>query len=240
MWIDDVALQVNSTDKIDFKVAVKKAIASFGHLDSVRVLDIGGGKFPFLSQDDLGSNVEYVICDIDINELEKAPDYVSSKVQLDICTSVPITDLGLFHVVFSRMLAEHVPSGPKLYKNVFSLLAPGGVTLHFHPTLYAIPFVMNKILPNVLSRNIVYLLFPHRLTNDSVFPAYYDWCTSRDVEKEKRLQVGFSQVDLVRQFHNNYWNKIPLIGWLARKFASAAKKNGWYLHSSFALFICRK
>jgi len=104
------------------------------------VCEIGGGANPQLDTntiDELG--ITYAILDISETELNKAPDEYQ-KIKADIASNDITTD-PTFDLMFSKMLAEHVRDGALFHKNVFDLLNPGGIAIHFFPTLYTLPFL---------------------------------------------------------------------------------------------------
>src|SRR5262249_1621617 len=143
------------------------------------LLELGGGRSPlfFKSEiDDLGAN--YTVNDISERELAAAPPWVT-KVCFDAAGEASVHQQ--YDLVFSRMVLEHVPSAESLYRNVFNLLSRGGICLNFHPTLFAVPFVINLLLPSRLSQ-IVLSAFGALVTDAESeypkFPARYDWCRS--------------------------------------------------------------
>jgi SAM-dependent methyltransferase len=207
--------EFEEADEIDFSSLLLRIIHEMAAIGPIRVLDIGGGKFPMLQHSELPASVEYVLCDISEKELAKAPPQYTEKYCFDICGDVP-GDIGTFDIVFSRMLAEHVRSGKRLYQNVFRLLGRNGVCLMYHPTLFAFPFVLNKVIPHDLAKRIVHALYPRRKQRDSVFPAHYSWCTGIGfIEKRRRRALGFDEVDVIRQYSHGYWRRFPVIRSLA-------------------------
>ena len=54
------------------------------------------------------------------------------------------------------------------YRNIAKLLRPGGVFVNLIPTLYAPPFVLNRLLPEQISARVLRWSMPHR--NDSEVP----------------------------------------------------------------------
>ena len=52
-----------------------------------------------------------MVCDISQQQLDKCPSSYPHKFCFDICGEIP-GDIGTFDVAFSKMLAEHVESGP--------------------------------------------------------------------------------------------------------------------------------
>lgn len=178
-----------------------------------RILEVGGGANPSFSLEFVKKHgLEYSILDISATELAKAPDgYL--KVEADI------TDYGLtlpteYDLIFSRMLAEHVRDGKCFHQNVYRLLAKGGTAFHFFPTLYAPPFVVNRLLPETLAEKILHLLQPGREQDGkhAKFPAYYSWCRGPLAKQIKRFEsLGFTVTEYIGYFgHAAYYAKIPL------------------------------
>ncbi len=176
------------------------------------VLEIGGGRSPLLEAKDLPPNViSYTINDISQRELDRAPQGVE-KLCFDICGDIDWVDRR-FDVAFSRMLAEHVPDGRKFHGNILKLLKPGGTAFHFMPILYAPPFVLNKLLPEDLSRRVLQAFFPRR-TDDGIpkFPAHYSMCFGSS-KKLVRLykSIGYDEVDIRVFYGHDYFRRIPVV-----------------------------
>ena len=176
------------------------------------VLEIGGGRSPLLEAKDLPPDVaSYTINDISQKELDLAPQGFE-KLCFDVCGDVDWIEQR-FDVAFSKMLAEHVPDGRKFHGNILKLLKPGGIGFHFMPILYAPPFVINKLLPEDLSRRVLQAFFPKR-NDDGIpkFPAHYSMCFGRS-EKLIGLykSIGYEDVDIRVFYGHDYFRKIPVI-----------------------------
>src|SRR5579862_8879641 len=160
-----------------FQRFVDAVLAVASRPDVRRVCDIGGGANPRLSLEcirELG--LDYTVLDISEAELSKAPPGYC-KVHADIADA----NLGIenqFDFVVSRMVAEHVSNARVFHRNVFAMLAPGGTAIHIFPTLFTLPFTVNKLLPEPLSEKILLALKPYRTRDGKVgkFPARYEWC----------------------------------------------------------------
>ena len=118
------------------------------------VCDIGGGANPQLDSNTINElGIKYSILDISQAELDKAPDEYE-KINADIASSDIQTE-PTFDLMFSKMLAEHVRDGAQFHKNVFDLLNPGGIAIHFFPTLYTLPFLVNRVFPETLTDKLL-------------------------------------------------------------------------------------
>ena len=141
------------------------------------MLEIGSGANPTLSPDELGAHpgLRYTTNDIDAGELEKAgPAY--ERLHLDMATArADALPREAYDLVFSRMVNEHVADGERYYRNIFDVLRPGGVTAHCFSTLYALPFVANRLLPENLTSRLLDLFNPRDRYQQDKFPAHYSW-----------------------------------------------------------------
>ncbi len=208
--------------------------------DSPRILELGGGRKPSFTLDGLPGNVKsYTVNDISAEELAlTAPEY--EKAQFDVTGDVG-DFAGQFDVVFSRTLMEHVRDGEAMHRNVLKLLRPGGVAFHMGPTLYAAPFVINKLLPETLSRKVLLSFFPNRRTEYPKFPAYYSWCFGNRQKMEAMLRrAGYRDVEITNFYGHNYFDKIPVVRELEGAFSALAASKEWSTFGSFVHIVARK
>jgi len=177
-----------------------------------KLCDLGGGVNPTLTMDFITSrNLDYTILDISEEELNKAPSQYK-KLARDIMAK----DLSLaqtFDLVFSKMLAEHVEDGERLHRNVFSLLNPGGYAVHFFPTLYALPFLVNRLAPDKFASALLERFVTRDKYHHAKFPAYYSWCRGPTKKMTKRFAIiGYEIVEYKGFFgHEGYYQKLPLL-----------------------------
>lgn len=190
-----------------------------------RVLELGGGANPLLPMEFARRHgVEYTVLDISQAELAKAPAGYR-KVCGDIGS--PALELagleGGYDLVFSKMLAEHVRNGEQMHRNVFRMLAPAGKAVHYFPTLFAPPFIVNRLFPERLADRLLQWLEPGRERdgNKGKFPAYYSWCrgpTHRQLERFRGL--GYDIEEYIGYFgHSVYYRKIPGVRTLHRRLS---------------------
>ncbi|MCG2711681.1 MAG: class I SAM-dependent methyltransferase [Candidatus Omnitrophica bacterium] len=176
-----------------------------------QLCEIGGGAFPSLSLEQIKEqNLRYTILDISRTELERAPEeYV--KVEADICDP-KLKSEEKYDLIFSKMLAEHVIDAEVFHTNVYKLLKPGGIAFHFFPTLYSLPFVINRLIPEFLAK----LLFNLFVRNDPIvhkrFTAHYNWCQGPIKKQINNLEkVGFEIIEYKGFFGHKYYKKIPIL-----------------------------
>ncbi len=207
------------------------------------VCDVGGGANPVLSPDFIRARaLDYTLLDVSRAELDKAPeDY--TKVCADICRPQP--DLaGHFDLVFSRMLVEHVPDAAALHANILAMLRPGGYALHFFPTLYALPFLLNRWAPEQYTDRLLQRVFPGREKSGrcAKFPAYYDWCYGPLPRQYERFQgLGFDVVEYRGYFgHAAYYDKLGPLRALHRMKTEYLIRRPHPRLTSYALVLLRK
>lgn len=185
---------------------------------AVAVGELGGGANPTLSLADLvGRPLEQTVLDISPDELARTPSGVETLC-VDLCAEEPPVE-GRFDVVFSRMLCEHVRSGRTFHRNCFAALRPGGYAVHFFPSITALPFALNRVLPSSLSTRVVEALFPARRRGGKYpkFPARYSWCLGPTPAQLDRFRsVGFEVVACDVGIGHGYYDRIPPLRALER------------------------
>lgn len=204
-----------------------------------RVCEIGGGANPALPRDFLGRHrVDYTVLDVSATELDKAPPGYRTVVG-DIADP-GVAGHGPFDLVFSKMLAEHVRDGRAFYRNVRALLADGGWALHFFPTLYALPFVVNRIIPERLSARLLALVAPRDQVREGKFPAYYSWCRGPARAHIRRLEaLDFEVVEYAGFFGHDYYQRLPLVRTLHRGLTGWLVQHPTAHWTSFAFVTLR-
>lgn len=178
-----------------------------------RFCDVGGGASPVVGLSKLEERgLDYVVFDASQSQLDRTPPGYQLFLG-DILDSASVGQFaeqhGSFDVIVSRWTAEHMPDGRRFHEHVFSLLRPGGTAVHLFPTLYAFPFLLNRLLSQDLSRAIHARAFPNSRTK---FPAYYSWCRGPTGRQLRRLEsVGFRVARYVGCFgHGMYGRVAPL------------------------------
>lgn len=211
-------------------------------IDAKAVAELGGGANPIVGQDELWGFVpNRVVFDISSDELAKSHTSVEKRVA-DLCQPI-VEGVGAYDLVFSKMLCEHLPDAEVFHRNCFNLLRPGGMSLHFFPTLFAAPFIVNRLLPEDLTRSIVRVVQPGRLDNPKLekFPAFYNWCKGPTEKNLQRFRsVGFEIYEWRGGYGHTYYTRVPPL-----QAAEEAKSKFLLRHpvrslTSFAVIALRK
>lgn len=205
----------------DFTARLQARAAALG---GGRICELGGGARPALSPEFLAEHgLDCLVIDVSESELAKAGDGYAKLVG-----DVSATDFaagsaaGTYDLVFSRVLAEHVRDPRTFHANVHRLLRPGGVAMHFFPTLWWPPFVLNWLLPEAVSEPILLRLQPYRVSEGDVgkFRAYYRWCRGPTMSQLGRYaSVGFAVDECVAYFGEIGHAPGRLLGALNRRWA---------------------
>lgn len=181
--------------------------------DVIKVCDIGGGANPLFSKEQVEEyGLDYTVLDISAEELAKAPEKYN-KIQADITDSNFSLD-GEYDLVISKFLAEHISDAASFHQNIFSLLKDGGYSFHYFPTLYNLPFIANRLLPENLSYPILLFFQPHRVKEGKrgKFPASYNWCfgpTKKNIERFTSL--GYSIEEYIGFFGHRFYQKSKIL-----------------------------
>jgi 2-polyprenyl-3-methyl-5-hydroxy-6-metoxy-1,4-benzoquinol methylase len=184
--------------------------------------EVGAGANPILSLEfarQAGIS-DYVITDISDEELAKAPQGYR-KVVADV-TQPGGAELGPFDLVVTQTVAEHVRDPAGFHRNVFGMLAPGGLALHFFPTLYEPAFVLNLLLPEAAADWILQRVQSNRARGGKheKFPAHYRWCRGPTGRQLDRLAgVGFVVERYVGVFGQGYYHPVPPVDRLGARVA---------------------
>ncbi len=209
---------------------------------AMAVGELGGGANPTLGLVEMvGRPFELTVLDISPTELDRTPPQVETLC-VDLCAAEPpVRDR--FDVIFSRMLCEHVRSGRTFHRNCFAALRPGGYAVHFFPSVTALPFALNRLLPSAFSERVVELFFPARRRGGihSKFPARYSWCIGPTPAQIDRFRpVGFEVVRCDVGVGHGYYDRLPLLRSLERAKAAAVLKHPSRWLGAYVVVVLRR
>lgn len=205
------------------------------------ICEIGGGANPLLPAEVTHKNgINYTILDISKTELAKAPsDY--HKIEADIA-SVDFHVDDKFDLVFSKMLAEHIGNAQQFHNNVFNMLSSSGLAVHFFPTLYTLPFLVNYLAPETLSAALLNLVAPRDKYTNAKFPAYYQWCrgpTNRQINRFRKM--GYDIVEYKGFFgHAGYYHRIKPMAMVHDMKTNFLLKHPIPMFTSYACVVLKK
>ena len=130
-----------------FEPRVRDLIARYGHHD---ICDIGGGRTPLLWPKEVAElGVDYTLMDVSADELELAPEG-HHTLCMDITAPLDPVNHERFDLIFSKFVAEHVPDGAAMHRNILKMLRPGGHLIIGHAeTLNGIPSRLQLVEPSI-------------------------------------------------------------------------------------------
>ncbi len=206
------------------------------------ILEIGAGANPTLSLSSLKSLAvrEYTTNDVSAEELAKAaPGYAT------LCCDFADPALEFsrqYDFVCSRMVNEHVRDGAAYYRNVFRALRPGGVTVHAFSTLYALPFVVNRLMPEATSSALLNAFAPRDRHQHEKFRAYYSWSRGPTRRQIRRFEaLGFDVLEYRGYFGHNYYEKrLAPLHWLEQRKEAWLLRHPMPMLTSYATVLLRR
>jgi SAM-dependent methyltransferase len=207
-----------------------------------KVCEVGGGANPALSLDFIVERgLDHALIDVSKAELAKAPSGYR-KIVADIADPAFAIDES-FDLVVSAFLAEHVARPATFHANILRILPPGGFALHLFPTLYALPFLVNRVLPESITERILLRLqgFRQAEGNAGKFKAYYRWCRGPGRHQIRRLRdSGFDVVSYTGYFGHGYYRHFPVLDRAEDRKARFLVKHPQSALTSYALVLLRR
>ncbi len=204
------------------------------------ILEIGAGANPTINPEFIKKHdLKYTISDIDDDELKKADDIYTKLVIYLSSSSFNLPEK--FDLVFSRMVGEHISDAKTFHQNVFNILNKEGISFHCFSTLYALPFVANRFLPDSLSNLLLHKIAPRDKHQHGKFKAYYDWSRGPSSQMIKRFEnIGYEILEYVGYFGHNYYNKIPILNKIEEVKSKILLKFPVPLLTAYAHLILKK
>lgn len=205
------------------------------------VLEVGSGANPTLPPADLEDLAirRYTTNDVSPEELAKAPPRYETLVA-DLSGPGWVPEVP-YDLIFSRMVNEHIKDGRRYYSNLFDALRPGGLTVHCFATLYALPFVTNRLIPERVSRKLLAAVNPRDEHDHGKFRAYYSWSrgpTRRSIERFESL--GFAVEEYEGYFGHDYYRRIAPLDAVERMKARVLAKHPLPQLTSYAVVKLRR
>lgn len=223
-----------------YRALVREAIAA---VDGARVGDVGGGVSPLVTPDEVRDNgLTCTVIDVSAEETAALDRDVYRVVTGDAADpGLLAAEPGLlrsFDVTFSKMVAEHVPDGGRYHRNLFEMTAPGGVAIHMFPTLYAVPFLVNKAVPESVA-GVLLDAFDSR--PQSKFPAHYSWCKGPSPRQLDRIRaIGWEIDRYLGVMGHSYYRRIPVVRAVHRALGRVALRAPRPWLTSYAVVKLRR
>lgn len=164
--------------KVDIREAYNRYVTQYMNAkDGQLIVDLGGGKgCSFAKYKDTNIQTKIVAVDICEDELKLNQEVDETRLA-NIVGCLPFEE-DEADIVSSRWVLEHVSDMDSFVIEAKRILKKGGYSVHLGASKFAPYAVLNRLLPNELSRKILYFLgsrgFKH--FNNSGFVAFYDRC----------------------------------------------------------------
>lgn len=205
-----------------------------------KILEIGSGANPTLDVNIVKElNLDYTTSDVVEGELNKADD-IYKKVILDLSAEkINITEK--YDLIFSRMVGEHIPDGEVFHKNIYKLLNIGGLSVHCFSTLFALPFLLNRLIPESLSDILLSKFAPRDEDKHGKFKAYYSWSRGPSKIMIKRFkEIGYEIVKYNGYFGHNYYKKIFPLNKIEQIKTNFLVRHPFPQFTSYSVIVLRK
>lgn len=208
-----------------------------------RVCDIGGGAQPLLASDEVAARlIAYSVLDVSPAETAALDRTAYDVISADACdVTLPVRHpelAGRFDVLFSQMVAEHVEVPHDFHATTFALCSPGGLAIHMFPTMYALPFVINRLMPDALANRALQFFAPR---DEAKFPAFYRWCRGPSGRQMARLrEIGWEVERYVGVIGHSYYRKVPVLRSIHAHLAALVLRRPSPHLTSFSIVVLRK
>jgi SAM-dependent methyltransferase len=160
--------------RVRFRAALRDSL-----MPGARILDVGGGRAPFLAPGERPEGCRYTGLDVSGAELGRAgPGAYDETVATDVSTWSPELEQR-FDLALSWQVLEHVRDVPAALENLRRYLVPGGRLVAMLSGRNSAFAALGRVTPHRIGAPLVARRM-HR-DADSVFPGVYDHCTHSEL-----------------------------------------------------------
>ena len=142
--------------------------------DGLLIVDVGGGHMSPFAKHRTHPGTYVLGIDILFEQVAHNSDANAGAV-CDVCTSIPLAD-ATADLIVSRSVLEHLPNNAVFVAECRRTLKPGGHAIHVCPTRRAPFALINRIIPNWLTRKLIRTFFP-QWADECGFPTFYNHCS---------------------------------------------------------------
>ncbi|MBX7259232.1 MAG: class I SAM-dependent methyltransferase [Candidatus Hydrogenedentes bacterium] len=166
------------------------------------VIDVGGGRSSrltsILDHEELRSVISL---DVSLEEL-RLNFGVRKRCVADMSRAIPMSDNSIAMMV-SRSVVEHMMDVNHFLEESYRVMEPGGVCIHFFPSSNSPFALVNRALPNSLTKKLIHAIYEES-KGICGFPAHYDQCT---YSKFRRAAVnkGFEIEEVFCGYHQSHY-----------------------------------
>lgn len=202
------------------------------------VVDVGSGKrCPFACLKNPVAQPRIVAVDISEEELKQNRDVDEYRVA-DVTRSLPFRDAEADMVVSLNTL-EHISPLPVFMQHVRRILKPGGVSIHLFSSRYAPFVILNRVLPQTVSRYLLHVLYEES-RDRAGYPAGYDHCSPRAIQSVLR-EHGFAVETIeVSYYQSAYYRFFVPFYLISAGYELLVRALGLRSLAAYVLVVARK
>ena len=181
-------------------------VAAMNERSGQVVIDVGGGKtcpFSARRRQALGTRVFGV--DVDRSEIARNREVDAAAIS-DASRGLPLADASV-DVIASRMVIEHLPDLEPFVADAARVLRSGGRFIHLFPSRYAPFALLNRIVPPMLAKRILYFFqrgSPFFPEGNCGFRAFYRDCHD-SAFRATLARHGFEVVEVRLSYYAAYY-----------------------------------
>ena len=207
-------------------------------LENGVIVDVGAG---YLLPDSLkcerSPDVTLIGMDILPSSLEKNTD-IDAAVIADACKPWPFEDNSI-DVVFSRSVMEHLYDNETFVSEMHRTLKPGGICIHVLPGKHAPFSILNRLLPNKVTKKLVEWAFPER-KGELGFVAYYHHCSPPALQRLFERNGFTIEYERLRYYQSAYYVSVFPVFLLSAGYDWLMWKLGTIRLASQILIVAKK
>jgi SAM-dependent methyltransferase len=164
---------------------------------------------------------------------------LTDRVTRDIVTDGLPPEAQGSQVVCSRFVLEHMPKLDAFTGEAFRVTRPGGYTVHLFAGRWSAFAIVNRLLPDILSRRILFALRPES-RDVGGFPTYYDHTDPR-AARERFQRAGFVDVQTELSWEvSQYFDWFVPLYCLARAWECLARRLRLEAVASYVVLTARR
>ncbi len=228
--------------KTDIRKVYDKFVAQYMNAKNDQVIvDLGGGKgCSFAKYKGAGIDAKIIAVDICEEELKSNCEVDETRVA-DVVGPLPFQNEEA-DIVASRWVLEHLSDLDSFVVESKRILKKDGYSIHLGASKFAPFAVINKVLPNELSKKLLYFLgnrgFQH--FNNSGFPTFYDQCyysAIKSVFEKNGFEIIDVQVSYYQSGYFSFFFPFFLVSALYEIFLKATKAHNL---GAYILVVAKK
>jgi hypothetical protein len=165
--------------------AVRARIQPYLDDGNVRVLEVGGIDRPLIERSE-----RYTYAGLDIDEADRCYEVYDEFVVQSV--EKPID--GLYDVIFSVTVLEHVPDNRAAVTSMFDAGGPGSASIHYVPSMGHPYALILRAVGNRMQRRLLSLIQEGEKELGG-YPTHFDHCTASSMERLFR-RAGYDRVEV--------------------------------------------